>query len=298
NQHLDQMERMLQRVIGEDVELTFLRKPGLGMVRVEPTQLDQVVVNLAVNARDAMAKGGKLVIETLNVELDENFAAGHMGCVPGPYVQLSVSDTGHGISPEVMTHIFDPFFTTKPKDKGTGLGLSTVYGIVKQNNGFITCHSEPEVKTVFNIYLPRVDALEGVLPEAAGIATETFGKETILVVEDEQTVRGLAVQMLKQYGYNVLESANGSEALELCRKRRKPVDLVLTDVVMPNMSGPEFVQQLRLMWNNVKVLYMSGYTENTSINQCIQESGAEYIGKPFKPQALIAMVRSMLDKGN
>ncbi|MDQ1352735.1 MAG: domain S-box protein, partial [Acidobacteriota bacterium] len=143
NQHLDKMERMLQRLIGEDVELTFIRKPGLGMVRVEPTQLDQVVVNLAVNARDAMLEGGKLVIETLNVELDENFAAGHMGCAPGPYVQLSVSDTGHGISPEVMTHIFDPFFTTKPKDKGTGLGLSTVYGIVKQNNGFITCHSEP-----------------------------------------------------------------------------------------------------------------------------------------------------------
>ncbi len=297
NHHLDKMERMLQRLIGEDIELTFIRKQGLGMVRVEPTQLDQVIVNLAVNARDAMLDGGILVIETLNVELDENFAAGHVGSAPGPYVQLSVSDTGHGISPEVMNHIFDPFFTTKPKDKGTGLGLSTVYGIIKQNNGFITCHSEPGVETTFKIYLPRIDAPEGVLQEVAGVVTDTYGKETILVVEDEQTVRGLAVQMLKKFGYNVLESANGSEALELCRKREKPVDLVLTDVVMPNMNGPEFIQQLRLMWKKVKVLYMSGYTENTSMNQCIQEAGVEYIGKPFKPQALIAMVRSVLDKG-
>jgi two-component system cell cycle sensor histidine kinase/response regulator CckA len=289
NHHLDKMERMLQRLIGEDVELTFIRKQGLGMVRVEPAQLDQVIVNLAVNARDAMLEGGKLVIETRNVELDENFAAGHVDSTPGPYTQLSVTDTGIGISPEVMSHIFDPFFTTKPKDKGTGLGLSTVYGIIKQNNGFITCHSEPGVETVFTIYLPRVDGLEGVLPEAKGIVTDTYGKETVLVVEDEQTVRGLAVQMLKKF-------VNGSEALELCRKREKPVDLVLTDVVMPNMSGPEFIQQLRLMWTNVKVLYMSGYTENTSMNQCIQEAGAEYIGKPFKPQAMIAMVRSVLDK--
>ncbi len=297
NQHLDKMERMLQRLIGEDIELTFIRQPGLGMVRVEPTQLDQVVVNLAVNARDAMIEGGKLVIETCNVELDNSHTSGHVGTSPGPYVQLSVSDTGHGISPEVMTHIFDPFFTTKPKDKGTGLGLSTVYGIVKQNNGFITCQSEPGAGTVFEIFLPRIDSPEGVLQENTGIVTGSYGKETILVVEDEQTVRVLAVQMLRKFGYNVLDSVNGSEALELCRKQQKPIDLILTDVVMPNMSGPEFIQQLRLMWKDVKVLYMSGYTENASMSQNIQQAGVDYIGKPFKPQALIAMVRNVLDRG-
>ena len=199
NNHLEKMEHMLQRVIGEDVELTFLRKPGLGMVKVGPTQLDQVIINLAVNARDAMPKGGRLIIETLNVEVDENFAAEHVGSVAGPYVQLSVSDTGHGISPEVMSHIFDPFFTTKLNDKGTGLGLSTVYGIVKQNNGFITCYSEPEMGTTFKIYLPRIEEQEGTMSAAAGIVTESYGKETILVVEDDQTVRDLAVQMLKKF---------------------------------------------------------------------------------------------------
>ncbi|HLP59706.1 MAG TPA: GAF domain-containing protein, partial [Candidatus Deferrimicrobium sp.] len=269
NNHLEKIQQMLQRLIGEDVELTFLRKSGLGMVKVGPTQLDQVIVNLVVNARDAMPRGGRLIIETLNVDVDENFAAGHVGSVPGPYVQLSVSDTGHGISPELMIHIFDPFFTTKLNDKGTGLGLSTVYGIIKQNDGFITCYSEPEVGTTFKIYLPRLEAEEVTIAPVVGNVTESFGKETILVVEDDQTVRGLAVQMLRKFGYDVIESIDGSEALELCRQRQKPVDLVLTDVIMPNMSGPELIQQVRLLWKNVKVLYMSGYTENTIINRGI-----------------------------
>ncbi|HLP61167.1 MAG TPA: response regulator, partial [Candidatus Deferrimicrobium sp.] len=220
----------------------------------------------------------------------------HVGSVPGPYVQLSVSDTGHGISPELMIHIFDPFFTTKLNDKGTGLGLSTVYGIVKQNNGFITCYSEPGVGTTFKIYLPRLEAEEVTIPAVVGIVTEAFGKETILVVEDDRTVRDLAVQMLRKFGYDVIESIDGSEALELCRQRQKPVDLVLTDVIMPNMSGPELIQQVRSLWKNVKVLYMSGYTENTIINRGILDPGVEYIGKPFKPQALIDMVRTVLDK--
>ncbi|MCU0286682.1 MAG: response regulator [Acidobacteria bacterium] len=296
NSHLEKMEHMLQRLIGEDVELTFLHKGGLGKVKVGPTQLDQVIVNLVVNARDAMPNGGRLIIETLNVDVDENFAAGHVGCVPGPYVQLSVSDTGHGISPEIMIHIFDPFFTTKLNDKGTGLGLSTVYGIVKQNNGFITCYSEPQMGTTFKIYLPRIETEETIIKSVEGIVVETFGKETVLVVEDDQTVRDLAVQILKKFGYEVIESVDGKEALQLCRKLQKPVDLVLTDVIMPNMSGPEFIQQMRLLWKDVKVLYMSGYTENTIINRGILEPGVEYIGKPFKPQTLITMVRTVLDK--
>ena len=294
--HLNKMEHMLRRLIGEDVELTFLRKPGLGIVNIESAQLDQVIVNLAVNARDAMPKGGRLIIETVNVELDENFVAEHVGSILGPYVQLSVSDTGSGISPEVMPHIFDPFFTTKPSDKGTGLGLSTVYGIVKQNDGFITCYSEPMMGTTFKIYLPRVMAQEGTHPEALGITPEIYGKETILVVEDEKSLRNLAVDILKQFGYEVLESANGKDALQLCQERQKPVDLVLTDVIMPNMGGPEFIQQVRLLWKNVKVLYMSGYTENSIINRGILETGVEYISKPFKPQALVTMVRAVLDK--
>lgn len=294
--HLNQMEHMLQRLIGEDVELTFLRKPGLGIVNIEPAQLDQVIVNLAVNARDAMPKGGRLIIETVNVELDENFVAGHVGSAIGPYVQLAVSDTGCGIGPEVMPHIFDPFFTTKANDKGTGLGLSTVYGIVKQNSGFISCYSEPMMGTTFKIYLPRVIAQEKTNQAASGITPGSFGKETILVVEDEKSVRNLAVEMLKQFGYEVIESADGRDALQLCRKRQKPVDLVLTDVIMPNMGGPEFIQQVRSLWKNVKVLYMSGYTENTIINRGILEAGVEYISKPFKPQALVTMVRSVLDR--
>jgi PAS domain S-box-containing protein len=296
NNHLGKMERMLQRLIGEDVELTFIRKPGLGLVKAEPGQLDQVVVNLAVNARDAMPEGGKLTIETLNVDLDELFSSAHVDVTPGPYVQLSVSDTGHGINPEVMTHIFDPFFTTRPKDKGTGLGLSTVYGIVKQNGGFITCYSEPGVGTTFKIYLPGVEEETETPQTTPKDVTVSPGKETILVVEDEKAVRELAVQTLKNFGYQVLEAKNGSDALLICRKLQKPVDLILTDVIMPTMGGPEFIQNIRAFRKGLKVLYMSGYTENTIMNHGILEKDVEYIGKPFKPQALIAAVRRVLDK--
>ncbi len=296
NNHLSKMERMLQRLIGEDVELTFIRKPGLGLVKSEPGQLDQVVVNLAVNARDAMPDGGKLTIETLDVDLDELFSAAHVDVTPGPYVQLSISDTGQGISPEVMPHIFDPFFTTRPKNKGTGLGLSTVYGIVKQNGGFITCYSEPRVGTTFKLYMPRVEE-EAETPETTPKDVSVSpGKETILVVEDEKAVRELAVQTLKSFGYQVMEAKNGSDALLMCRKQQKPVDLILTDVIMPSMSGPEFIQNMRAFQKGLKVLYMSGYTENTIMNHGILEKDVEYIGKPFKPQALIAAVRRVLNK--
>ncbi|MCP5102985.1 MAG: response regulator [bacterium] len=296
NDHLGKMERMLQRLIGEDVELKFIRKPGLGMVKAEPAQLDQVVVNLAVNARDAMPQGGKLTIETINIEMDQRFVAEHVGAVPGAYIQLSVSDTGHGISPDIMGHIFDPFFTTKQKDKGTGLGLATVYGIVKQNGGFVTCYSEQGLGTTFKIYLPRAEEMQNTLQTAAKEVHDPTGKETILVVEDEKAVRDLAVETLKQFGYDVLEATNGSDALKLCRNMSKDVDLVLTDVVMPSMNGPEFIRQVREFGRDLKVLYMSGYTENSIANRGILESDSEYISKPFRPQELIATVRKVLDK--
>jgi PAS domain S-box-containing protein len=296
NEHLANMERMLQRLIGEDVELTFIRKPALGLIKAEPAQVDQVVVNLAVNARDAMPEGGNLTIETHDVDVDASFAASHVGSSPGPYVQLSVSDSGHGIDKEIMTQIFDPFFTTKSKEKGTGLGLATVYGIVNQNGGFITCYSEKGIGTTFKIYLPRVEGGEEFHRFSAEAVSDPSGKETILVVEDEKAVRELAVETLRKFGYDVLESTNGKEALQFCRSLDKKLDLVLTDVVMPGLNGPEFVRQIRALGTHLKVLYMSGYTENSVTNRGILEEGSEYISKPFRPKELISMVRQVLDR--
>lgn len=296
NNHLAKMEKMLQRLIGEDVELTFIRKPGLGLIKAEPAQVDQVVVNLAVNARDAMPDGGNLTIETHDVDVDEQFIASHVGSKPGPYVQLSVSDTGCGIRQEIMTHIFDPFFTTKAKDKGTGLGLATVYGIINQNGGFITCYSEEGMGTTFKMYLPRVEEQENAYRMTAQAVTDPSGKETILVVEDDRSVRELAVETLRKFGYEVIEAVNGKEALQMCRNREEQVDLVLTDVVMPNMNGPEFIRQLRSLGKDVRVLYMSGYTENSITNRGILDQGSEYISKPFRPRELITMVRQVLDQ--
>ncbi len=296
NDHLANMERMLRRLIGEDVELTFIRKSGVGLIKAEPAQVDQVVVNLAVNARDAMPDGGKLTIETHDVDVDEQFTASHVGSKPGPYVQLSVSDSGCGIKQELMTQIFDPFFTTKAKDRGTGLGLSTVYGIVNQNGGFVTCYSEEGMGTTFKMYLPRIEEQEDSHRTTAEAVTDPSGKETILVVEDDRSVRELALETLKQFGYDVIESTNGKDALQMCRHREEQVDLVLTDVVMPNMNGPEFIRQLRALGKDVRVLYMSGYTENSITNRGILDQGSEYISKPFRPRELITIVRQVLDK--
>jgi PAS domain S-box-containing protein len=296
NNALVGMEQMLQRLIGEDVELKFLMEPDLEMVKADPSQIDQIIINLAVNARDAMPDGGKLTIETLNFELDKPFAETLPGSVPGPYVQLSVSDTGHGMNQEIMAHIFEPFFTTKPKEKGSGLGLSTVYGIVKQSSGFLSCYSEEGHGTTFKIYFPRVTGEVETVRVGTKETNALSGKETILVVEDESGVRNLAVAALHQFGYKVLEAGSGTDALRLCRNLEKPVDLILTDVIMPNMSGTELVQHIRSTWKNVKVLYMSGYTENTITRHGTLKAGVEYISKPFRPQELVTTVRKVLDK--
>jgi signal transduction histidine kinase len=295
NALLRNLDKMLHRLIGEDIELVTALGPDLGKVKTDPGQIEQMIMNLAVNARDAMPSGGKLTIETADVELDEAYARDHIAVKPGRYVMLSVSDTGCGMSPKVRERVFEPFFTTKEIGKGTGLGLSTVYGIVKQSEGSVWVYSEPGRGTTFKIYLPRVDEpLEAKRDKVAGEKL-THGSETILVVEDEEAVRTLAVRILERHGYIVLEACNGGEALCLCEQRKGPVHLILTDVVMPEMSGRQLVDQFRQVWQDSKVLYMSGYTDNTIVSHGVLEEGVNYIQKPFTPDALARKVHEVLN---
>jgi len=296
NTVLRDLDKMLRRVIGEDVELVTLLASDVGRVKTDPGQIEQVIMNLAINARDAMPHGGKLTLETANVELDEHYARNHIAVKPGRYVMLSVSDTGVGMTPEVRDRVFEPFFTTKEKSKGTGLGLSTVYGIVKQSGGNIWVYSEPNHGTTFKIYLPRVDEpLEEIKEEVVGEEIHRGG-ETILLVEDEEEVRKLAVRILERQGYTVLEACDGEEALFLCKERKGPIHLILTDVVMPQMGGPGLVGQLKQVRQDFKVLYMSGYTDNSITHQGVLEKGMNYIQKPFTIDGLIRKVRGVLDK--
>ncbi|HEY8468590.1 MAG TPA: PAS domain S-box protein [Longimicrobiales bacterium] len=286
-------QSMLGRLIGEDIELSTRAEPGLGRVRADPGQIQQVILNLAVNARDAMPGGGVLSIELDNVEVDESMAGQHGGVQPaGRYVRLSVSDTGTGIPEEIKPHIFEPFFTTKAK--GTGLGLSTVYGIVKQSGGFIWVYSEPGQGTTFKIYLPRVDAAV----EPAVVAQEVAalsGDETILLVEDEAAVRALARQILERKGYRVITAQHGAEALQLARDSAEPVDLLLTDLVMPHMDGRELARQLAAIWPGLRVLFMSGYTGDAIVRRGLFDPDVAFIEKPFTPAALARKVRELLD---
>ena len=257
--------------------------------------MEQVIINLAVNARDAMPEGGKLTIETANVELDEEYAHKHIAVQPGRYVMLSISDTGVGMTPEVRERIFEPFFTTKEKGKGTGLGLSTVYGIVKQSGGNIWVYSEPGQGTTFKIYLPQVDEpLEELKEKMVGEVPQ--GHETILIVEDEEIVRKLAVRVLKRQGYKVLEAPDGGKAFMLCEEFKDPIHLILTDVVMPGMSGRKLVDRLKEIHPEMKVLYMSGYTDNAILHHGILEPGINFIQKPFTVDGLARKVREVLDK--
>jgi two-component system, cell cycle sensor histidine kinase and response regulator CckA len=292
---LKDMEKMLIRVIGEDLDLKTILAGDLGMVKVDPGQMEQVIVNLAVNAKDAMPKGGKLILETANAELDEEYPRSHIGMIPGAYVMLSITDTGIGMTKEVKEQIFDPFFTTKEKEKGTGLGLSTVYGIVKQSGGDIYVYSEPNQGTTFKVYLPRVfeppEKIKKVTRE------EIFlGKETILIVEDDRMVRRLAVDILRRQGYRVLEATEGGEALVMCEKEKEAIDLILSDIVMPHMSGPELIERLKEVRTDFKVLYMTGYTDEAIVNHGILEEGINLIHKPFTIQKLSRKVREVLDK--
>jgi PAS domain S-box-containing protein len=289
------LEKMLRRIIGEDIELITYLSEGLGRVRVDPGQIEHVIINLVVNARDAMPHGGKLTIETVNVELDEEYAKRHIAVKPGAYVMLSISDTGVGMTKEVQERVFEPFFTTKEMGRGTGLGLSTVYGIVKQSGGNIWVYSEVGKGTTFKIYLPRVDEpLDERRKEVIGEIP--CGSETILVVEDEMAVRKLAVRLLEKLGYKVLEASDGGQAFLLCERYSDPIHLILSDVVMPGMSGRDLVERLQKIHPEMKVLYMSGYTDNVIIHHGVLKKGIEFIQKPFTFESLARKVREVLDK--
>jgi nitrogen-specific signal transduction histidine kinase/CheY-like chemotaxis protein len=296
NTVLGDLEKMLRRVIGEDIELVTLSADDLGRVKTDPGQIEQVVMNLAVNAKDAMPNGGRLTIETANVDLDDAYAHSHIDVTPGRYVMLSVSDNGVGMSPEVKERVFEPFFTTKERDKGTGLGLSTVYGIVKQSEGNIWVYSEQGKGTTFKIYLPRVEEALEDLEEKVVTEELPHGSETILVVEDEERVRQLAAYLLENQGYKVLQACDGDDALRICEKHRDPIPLMLTDVVMPKMNGRASYERLMTLHPEMKVLYMSGYTEDAIVHHGVLEQEINYIQKPFALEGLAGKVRQVLDK--
>ena len=296
NAILTNLDNMLRRVIGEDIELITILAEDLGRVKTDPGWIEQAIMNLVVNSRDAMPSGGKLTIETGNADLDEAYTCGHVGVEPGRYVMLSVSDTGVGITPEVMEQLFEPFFSTKEKDKGTGLGLSTVYGIVKQSDGDICVYSEPGKGATFKIYLPRVDEpLEERREKVLGDEL-LRGSETILLVEDEENVRKLALRVLERQGYKVLSARDGDDALLICEQFKDPIHLMLTDVVMPGMSGHELAKRLKSLHPKMKVLYMSGYTDDTIVLHGVLVEGVNYIQKPFTVDALTKKVREVLEQ--
>jgi signal transduction histidine kinase len=290
-----EMKDMLGRLIGEDIALLTAPGPGLGRVKADRGQIEQVLMNLAVNARDAMPQGGRLILETAAVELDEEYARRHVGARPGPHVMLAVSDTGTGIPREIQPQIFEPFFTTKEPGKGTGLGLATVYGIVKQSGGHIEVESEPGRGTTFRIYLPRFDAPAATGDRGPRPAAATGGTETILLVEDEEGVRELARDILRANGYTVLEARNGAEALLICERHQGPLDLLLTDVVMPRLSGRDLAERLAPLRPGLSVLYMSGYTDDAVIRHGVLGAGTAFLQKPFTPAVLVQRVRETLD---
>jgi CheY-like chemotaxis protein len=284
-------------MIGEDIELVTPLSEDLGRVKIDPGQIEQVILNLAVNARDAMPSGGKLTIETANVQSDEGDALTHLGVIPGHYVRLSVSDTGVGMSQEVQEKAFDPFFTTKEKSKGTGLGLSTVHGIVTQSGGKIWVHSEPGHGTTFQIYFPTIEGELDTLNRKKETDSSPRGSETVLLVEDEPSVRDLANRLLKQQGYRVLVAANGEEALRLAQDATgERIHLLLTDVVLPQMSGKELADQLKIFRPDLKVLYTSGYTDYAVVHHGVLNSGTHFLQKPFSLKTLSQKVREALDK--
>lgn len=294
NRLLQGLEKMLVRIIREDIELILRLADDLGEVKTDPGQIEQAILNLVVNARDAMPQGGKLIIETRNVELDKTYVQSHFDVVPGQYVSLSVTDTGCGMSPEVKERIFDPFFTTKSEGKGTGLGLSTVYGIVKQSGGYVWVYSEPQRGTTFKIYLPRVEEKLDNLTSPEEMGDFPKGEETLLLVEDEEALRNLTAKVLRDQGYTVLEAANGDEAIKLARNFPQRIHLLVTDLVMPQMGGKELVEQFKRLHPDCRVLFISGYTDEVMTDQGLLGHGALFLQKPFSPFEFLRKIREVL----
>ena len=293
-----EMAGMLRRLIGEDIQLVVKSRPGTGRAEADPVQVEQILLNLVVNARDAIAGGGTVTIETANADLDHEFARLHQGARPGSYIMLAVGDTGCGMDRDTQRRIFEPFFTTKPVGRGTGLGLSTVYGIVKQSGGYIAVYSEPGHGSVFRVYLPRAGAeqptplIPGLVPAPAG---GTLG--TILVVEDEDTVRELVRKVLERRGFRIHSAANGQAALELAARLREPIHLLLTDVVMPELNGRELVDRLRLSQPGLQVVFMSGYTDDALASRGALGTDVRFLAKPFATRDLLRTVQEAMDAG-
>jgi len=292
NAVVTEAEKMLRRILGEDVEIVTLLAPDLGLTVLDRSQLDQILLNLTVNARDAMPDGGKLTIETRNVDLEETFAEVHPGVRPGRYVTLSVTDTGCGMDEATRTRIFEPFFTTKDIGKGTGLGLATVHGIVEQSQGHIWVYSEPRHGTAFKLYFPRTDDAPAV--RQPGQRTRGARHATILLVEDDTAVRGVAIRILESGGHRVVVSSDPDEALALADRQAAEVDLLLTDVVMPHMSGPELAHRFMKRWPRARVLFMSGYAPRTIVHHGLLDSGVALLEKPFTPASLLDKVAEVV----
>ena len=296
NKVVQTLEKMLRRLIGEDVTLQVALSSKLGAVRADPGQIEQVVLNLAVNSRDAMPHGGCLTIETANAVLDEGYVRGHAGALPGRYVMLAVSDTGVGMDAETLSHVFEPFYTTKEVGKGTGLGLSTVYGIVKQSGGHVRVYSEPGQGATFKIYLPQVDELPETGDPPEPLQPVAGGHETVLLAEDDSSVRGIVSDVLTQKGYRVLPAADGQAALAMARGYEGEISLLVTDIVMPGMTGRELAEALTDERPGLRVLYMSGYTDDAVVRHGVLSEGVPYLQKPFGPRALSSRVREVLDR--
>jgi CheY-like chemotaxis protein len=295
NQIVRGLEKMLRRIIGEDIEFSSVLAEGLPSVRADAGQIEQVIMNLVVNARDAMPLGGKLSIETKGVVLDRAYARTHLGAAQGPHVMLAVSDTGCGMDAETKRRLFEPFFTTKERGKGTGLGLSTCYGIVKQSEGWIWVYSEPQQGTVFKVYLPVADAAAE--PTVTALTTPALAKghETVLVIEDDPQVREMVRRVLGSRHYEILEARDGEQAMAVANAHGGPIDLVLSDVIIPGLNGPEIVQKVQQQRDGTRALFMSGYTDHAVLRDRILGTGVDFIQKPFAPDALAIKVREVLD---
>ena len=294
NTLVTQVKELLPPVLGEDIQLFLDLDPEAGRVKADAAQMEQVIMNLVFNARDAITEGGELTIQTAHTQLDEDWVQRHAGAQTGPHVMLAVHDTGRGMDEEVLTHIFEPFFTTKDRTKGTGLGLATVYGTVRQSGGYITVSSKVGQGTVFQIFLPRVEDPVEVVEVPVAAPEPARGAETILVVEDDDAVRRMTREFLKIKGYTVLEARGAANAIQVMEERNEEIDLVLTDVLMPGMKGRELVEKLTQIRANIKVLYMSAYTEDAAINIGVLNPGTEFIEKPFGPDDLANKIREVL----